>query len=140
VALNVLPVEDGIAIEADRPFLIAVVANLLQNAFKFTSRDTHVLLRAYAEKGRVLIEVEDESGGFPNGAVEQLFRPFDDRNAQRSGAGLALSISRKGVDASGGKLYVRNVPDRGCVFTIDLPQSAEVSGPLRELRRERAGT
>jgi hypothetical protein len=35
---------------------------------------------------------------------------------------------------------VRNIPDRGCVFTIDLPQSTDAPGALTEPRRERAGT
>jgi signal transduction histidine kinase len=136
--LTVMPVEPGMFVEADRHILAAALANLLQNAFKFTSKDTHVLLRAYAHNARVLIEVEDESGGLPDGVVEQLFRAFDDGDADRSGAGLALSISRKGVDANGGKLYMKNVPGRGCVFTIDLPQKAHASSALSESRLETA--
>lgn len=120
--LTVLPVDPGILVEADRHMLASAVANLLQNAFKFTRSNSHVLLRAYASKGRVLIEVEDECGGLPEGAMEQLFRPFEQRNADRSGVGLGLSISRQAVEANGGKLYARNIPDRGCVFTIELPQ------------------
>lgn len=137
--LAVLPVERGIFVEADRHILAAAVANLLQNAFKFTCNDSHVLLRGYVAKGRVLIEVEDECGGLPDGVAEQLFRPFDQRNADRSGAGLGLSISRKGVDAAGGKLYVRNLPGRGCIFTIDLPRKGDSSGALSESSLESAG-
>jgi hypothetical protein len=35
--------------------------------------------------------------------------------------GLGLSISRRGVEANGGKLNVKDVPGSGCIFTIDLP-------------------
>ncbi|MGZ5147776.1 MAG: ATP-binding protein, partial [Burkholderiales bacterium] len=42
--------------------------------------------------------------------------------ADRTGLGLGLSISNRSVEASGGKLRVRNLPGRGCIFTIDLPR------------------
>src|SRR6185312_80665 len=76
VTLTVLPVDDGLAIEADRLVLKAVVMNLLQNAFKFTRPGTTVTLRVAASAERVLIEVQDECGGLPPGNVEDLFRPF----------------------------------------------------------------
>jgi signal transduction histidine kinase len=81
-------------------------------------------LKAYASKERVLIEVEDECGGLPQGTVDALFRPFEQHGADRSGVGLGLSVSRKGVEAHEGRLYARNIPGRGCVFTIDLPRKA----------------
>ena len=121
--LTVLPVEPGIFVAADRHILASAVGNLLQNAFKFTRANTHVLLRAYASQGRVLIEVEDECGGLRQGTPEQLFRPFEQRGADRSGVGLGLSLSRHGVEATGGKLYARNIPGTGCAFIIDLPQT-----------------
>ena len=75
---------------------------MLENAFKFTRSDGHVLLEAHASKGRVLIEVGDEGGGLP--------------------VGLGPSIGRKAVEANGGSLYARDIPGRGCVTTIDLPR------------------
>jgi hypothetical protein len=57
IRLTVMPVEGGLAIEADRQVLAAVVGNLLQNAFKFTRPRTTVTLRVAASAERVLIEV-----------------------------------------------------------------------------------
>ena len=71
--------------------------------------------------GRVLIEVEDECGGLPPGKAEDLFRPFEQRGADRSGLGLGLAIARESVETNGGKIRARNLPGRGCIFTIDLP-------------------
>ena len=120
--LTVLPVEPDIFVVADRHILASAVSNLLQNAFKFTRAEGHVLLRTYASGERVLIEVEDECGGLPQGATEHLFRPFSQRGANRSGVGLGLSLSRAGVEAFGGKLDVKNIPGSGCVFFVDLPR------------------
>jgi signal transduction histidine kinase len=73
--LTVTAVEPGIFVEADAHMLAASVTNLLQNAFKFTRPDSHVLLSAHASKGRVLIEIEDECGGLPAGRPKICFGP-----------------------------------------------------------------
>jgi hypothetical protein len=69
----------------------------------------------------VLIEVADQCGGLPLGDPDELFRPFAQRGSDRSGLGLGLSITRRGVEANDGTLSVRNRPGKGCVFTINLP-------------------
>ena len=82
----------------------------------------HVSLRTSVTENRVLIEVEDQCGGLPPGKAEELFDAFQQRGEDRSGLGLGLFISRKGVEASGGVIRVRDLPGQGCVFTIDLPR------------------
>ena len=121
--LIVPDVEPGLAIEVDREILAGAVANLLQNAFKFTRSHGCVSLKTLSSADRALIEVEDQCGGLPQGDTEDLFRLFEQRSDDRSGLGLGLGISRRGVEANGGRLHVRNLPGRGCVFTIDLPRS-----------------
>jgi signal transduction histidine kinase len=120
----VAPLEEGLAFEGDRQILAAAVANVLQNAVKFTRPHGRVSLNAHSAAGRILIGVEDECGGLPEGKAEEMFRPFEQVGAERTGLGLGLPISRRGVEANGGKLYVRNLPGTGCVFTIDLPRAA----------------
>ena len=122
VSLTVTPVEDGVAIEADRQVLTAVVGNLLQNAFKFTRPQTIVTLRVGASTERVLIEVEDECGGLPSEDVNELFRPFEQRGADRTGMGLGLAFSRWGAEANDGRIHAHSLRGRGCVFTVDLPR------------------
>jgi signal transduction histidine kinase len=102
--------------------LFSAVGNLLQNAFKFTRPHTEVLLNAYATADRVLIDVEDNCGGLPPGDAERLFQPFTQGGADKSGVGLGLSICRRSVEANHGVLSVRDLPGKGCVFTIDLPR------------------
>jgi signal transduction histidine kinase len=122
ISLTVTPVEEGVAIEADRQVLAAVVGNLLQNAFKFTRPRTTVTLRVGASAARVLIEVQDECGGLPSADVNEHFRPFKQRSADRTGMGLGLAFSRWGAEANDGRIYARNLPGKGCVFTVDLPR------------------
>jgi signal transduction histidine kinase len=120
--LSVAPGERDIDVKADPQILSAAVANLLQNAFKFSHPQARVSLRATASADRVRIEVEDECGGLPPGKLEELFRPFEQRSANRKGLGLGLSISRKGVEAMDGTISVRDLPGKGCVFSIELPR------------------
>ena len=51
-----------------------------------------------------------------------MFQAFTQVGADRSGLGLGLSICRRSVEANNGTLGVRNLPGKGCVFTIDLPR------------------
>ncbi|MGA3124091.1 MAG: HAMP domain-containing sensor histidine kinase, partial [Polyangiaceae bacterium] len=96
--------------------------NLLQNAFKFTRDHGDVALTARATADRVLFEVGDECGGLPPGRTEDLFRPFEQRGSDRSGVGLGLAICFKAAKANGGEIRVRDLPGKGCVFTLDLPR------------------
>jgi signal transduction histidine kinase len=120
--LQVAVVDPGLAVEGDRELLFSAVGNLLQNAFKFTERRTHVSLSAYAAADRILIDVEDRCGGLPPGDAEKMFSSFAQLGADKSGLGLGLSICRRSVEANNGTLRVRDVPGSGCVFTIDLPR------------------
>lgn len=122
VELFVAPVREGLEVTGDRPLLAAAVINLLQNAFKFSHAHGHVTLTTTATAERVCFEIEDSCGGLPPGKAEELFHPFTQRSDDRRGIGLGLSISRRGVEASGGEVRVRNLPGKGCVFTIDLPR------------------
>lgn len=109
-------------VNVDRQILGTVVTNLLQNAFKYTLPKSRVLLRTSATVGRVTIEVEDECGGLPSGTVETLFMPFEQRGADRSGLGLGLTICVRGIETLDGKISVRDLPGKGCVFAVALPR------------------
>jgi signal transduction histidine kinase len=109
-------------VDVDRTLLFAAVWNLVQNAFKFTQPHSEVSIRAYAAADRIHIDVADHCGGLPPGAEAKMFLPFRQSGADKSGLGLGLVISRRGVEACNGLLRVRDVPGSGCIFTIDLPR------------------
>lgn len=102
--------------------MLAALANLLQNAFKFTHPYTEVTVRAYALGPRVLIDVKDHCGGLPHGDAERTFAPFSQGSEDRSGLGLGLSIARHSVEDADGTLSVQDLPGTGCIFTINLPR------------------
>jgi C4-dicarboxylate-specific signal transduction histidine kinase len=82
-----------------------------------------VTLSVGGSADRVLIDVQDECGGLPGEPRgRELVATFEQRSADRSGLGIGLSFSRWGAKANGGRLYARNLPGTGCVFTVDLPR------------------
>ena len=118
--------DPGWAVTADPQLLASAVTNLLNNAFKYTLPGGRVVLRARtSENARLLIEVEDECGGIPDSDGDP-FQSFGKRlGRDRTGLGLGLSIARKAVRAHGGDIHFRNIPDKGCVFIIDMPLAAK---------------
>jgi signal transduction histidine kinase len=115
-----------VVVEADHQILASVVANLVQNAFKFSRPRGHITVRAHATDARVLIDVQDQCGGLPSGKAEELFRPFEQRGDDKTGLGLGLSISLRGARACGGEIRVRDLNGVGCVFSVDLPRAASL--------------
>ncbi|HEY5945573.1 MAG TPA: HAMP domain-containing sensor histidine kinase [Kofleriaceae bacterium] len=109
-------------VEADRQILASIIANLIQNACKYTRPKSHVTLRTLTSSDRVTIEVEDECGGLPPGKLETLFEPFEQGSHDHSGLGLGLAICVRGVEAIGGSIHVRDLPKQGCVFSVVLPR------------------
>lgn len=122
--LRASPVDAELAVVGDRDLLLAAVANLLQNAFKFTHPGTAILLTAYAAGDRILIDVKDHCGGLGVGVAETMFSPFSQSGQNPTGLGLGLTIAKQSVEASQGTLTVSNLPGDGCVFTVSLERNA----------------
>jgi signal transduction histidine kinase len=140
IHLAVTSVDRTVTIEGDRQILAAAVANLLQNAFKFTPTAGKVLFTIRTTQDRVLFEIEDECGGLPPGDPEALFRRYEQRGDDRSGVGLGLFICMKAAKASGGELRVHDLPGKGCVFTLDLPRSAPAPLTVIEGGKTKSGS
>ena len=119
----------GFEVSADRAILTAALHIILQNAFKFSRPLGRVTRTTDVVADRVLFEVEDECGGLPFGNIEELFLPYTQLGENSKGLGLGLSISRKGIEAHGGEIRVRDLPGKGCVFTIDVPRHASNTSP-----------
>lgn len=126
---TVTEVEADLEIDADRPLIAASLTNLLSNAFKFSHANGHVWLRTKATKDRVTFEVEDECGGLPVSDPDELFAPWAQRHGDKRGLGLGLPLTRRSVQASGGDVTVRNMPGKGCIFTISLLRPAPPRRP-----------
>jgi len=120
-SLLVTAVSLNLNVKGNRDLLYAALGSLVQNAFKFTRTHTAVFLNVHTAAGRILIDVVDHCGGLPRGDTEDIFLPFTQSTNDRSGLGLGLAIARKNVEMNGGSLTARDMPGKGCAFTISLP-------------------
>lgn len=105
---TVVSVDPSVALEGNRDLLLGAPAKILSNAFKFTNKHTEVLLTAYSQGVRILIDVKDHCGGLQSGDAEKMFSPFTQRGSDKTGLGLGLSIARQNVTADEGHLTVEN--------------------------------
>jgi signal transduction histidine kinase len=117
-------VPPDLAVAADPRLLRSVLANFLANAVKFSRPNTQVRVSATRTGGDVTLDVADGCGGLPAGKAEELFKPLVQRSENRSGYGLGLAIASEAAAAHSGRISVRDVPGRGCVFSLTLPNSA----------------
>lgn len=118
-----LEADSSLELEADRYLILSAIANLIQNAIKYTKSNGKIWLRAAVSGDEwVRIEVEDECGGINTPHVDSLFVPFTQDSADKTGLGLGLSITRRAIQLSQGKITVNNIPGKGCKFLVDLPK------------------
>ena len=118
-----LTVEKDEPVHLDRRLVCSALGNLLRNGVKYSHAGSVVEVRGGIANGRVVIEVEDGCGGLPPGKVEAAFAPFVRLDERQSGFGLGLAIAKQAVDAHGGSIRVQNLPDKGCIFILELPDS-----------------
>ncbi len=118
-------------LQADRDGLTMVLANLLDNALKYTGDDKRITLRCRARDGEVFYEVADNGLGIEPGEQQRIFERFyqSDQRLSRSheGCGLGLSIVRSMVRAHRGTVSVQSTPGVGSVFTVCLPAALTTS-------------
>lgn len=122
--------------DADPERLHQVVANLLENAVRFTPPGATVEVRATRAPGGVTIEVVDAGPGIPTAEAERVFERFYRTDVARSsgtgGAGLGLAIAQWIVDLHGGEIHPVPREPHGCRMVVTLPdpdRRAPVSTP-----------
>jgi signal transduction histidine kinase len=129
-----LKFEDGAAVPVfvDVVRVRQAVANLIDNAIKYTPDGGSVSVSLAQAGGEAVLAVRDTGPGVPEAEQpriwERLYR--GDQSRSQSGLGLGLSLVRAIVEAHGGKASVRNAPERGAVFEVRLPtMQAEINSP-----------
>ncbi|GAB4584379.1 ATP-binding protein [Nocardia sp. IFM 10818] len=127
-AMDRVKVEVGtVSVHADQGLLERVLANLIDNAIRYSPQATPVRVTAERTGKRVAVTVVDAGPGVPTGLEDQLFEPFQrlgDRD-NSTGVGLGLSVVRGFVDAMGGTVHAEPTPGGGLTMVIDLQASDE---------------
>ncbi|QJA05678.1 DUF3365 domain-containing protein [Thermosulfurimonas marina] len=111
--------EHPLWVEADPDFLYRALANLLDNALKFSPEGSQVRVRVLSENGWAQVEIEDSGPGVEEAEKNQIFHKFYHKNS--GGLGLGLAISYNVIQAHGGEIEVRKarvLP--GSLFVVRL--------------------
>jgi two-component system, OmpR family, sensor histidine kinase KdpD len=96
-----------------------VLANLLENALKFSPEE--VVVTATAGRKEVVVRVTDRGPGLSPRDLERIFEPFERAAGQARGTGLGLAISKGFVEANGGKIWAESRVGQGASFALALP-------------------
>ena len=114
---------NGAPIMGDPVRLQQALANVIDNAFKYSPTDAAVTVELSTVGKEIRVVVSDRGPGIPISERTKIFQPFYrmERDLDRNGTGLGLSICKWLVELHGGKVFVQSRPGGGSRFCISLP-------------------
>ena len=119
-------VAEGLVVSVDRARLRQVLANLVDNAVKYTPAGGRVHLQAAQDGNEAVVRVRDTGAGIEPDELpriwERLYR--GDRSRTTRGLGLGLSLVKAIVEAHGGRVSVVSTPGESSEFELHLPLQA----------------
>jgi len=113
----------GVCVSADRNRMRQVVANLLDNAIKYTPPGGRVDMQTALEGAEAVLTLTDTGTGIPAGELPRIWERLYRGDASRSerGLGLGLSLVKAIVEAHGGRVDATSSPGQGSTFVVRLP-------------------
>lgn len=125
LSLNIDPNTRG---SWDHPRINQVVRNLISNAIKFAPGKP-IKVSALCDRNKLIFKVKDSGPGIPPEMQEKIFERYERANASSndvSGLGLGLFLTKKIVNAHGGRLHLESAVGKGAKFTVELPMQRSI--------------
>lgn len=119
--------EDEILLWGDKERLEIVFRNIISNAFKFTEAGGSIFVSTSlsANQQSCIVKIEDTGIGIPQNKIAEIFERFTQgehaKQPYYQGTGIGLHLSREIVSMHHGNIFVEGRPEKGSVFTIELP-------------------
>ncbi len=115
----------SLSLRLDEKWTVEAVANILDNAVKYSPAGSKIVLRLHKLYSFVRMEIEDTGIGIPKAEYNQIFKRFYRGShpvvKQAEGSGVGLYLTRKIIEEQGGTVTVRPAVKQGSIFVIQLP-------------------
>ena len=117
-----LHLQKGVFLEVDVVKSSIAIKNLIENAFKYSPKNSSIVVEGKQEKREIVIAVIDEGPGIPEEQLKKITKAFVRiPGSKESGFGLGLSICNKVMLAHGGSLEIKNTEVGGACFALHFP-------------------
>lgn len=129
----------GLELDCDPARIAQVLANVIDNASKFSEPGSQVNIDASRVDNSARIVIRDQGAGIDAARLARVFEPFQERSSSSTGLGLGLAIARNLIDLHGGKIELHNVIGGGleCVIELPIEATTSVAPPPVEKRASR---
>lgn len=113
---------------SDQEKLESILINLIENALKYSGRDTKVSLKGQIDKNNLILSVSDQGVGIDSSEIAHVFNlEYRSRATnQIDGHGIGLAIVKKLTEALDGTIHVESKRGEGCTFILNLPIKKEL--------------
>ena len=118
-------IEKDVQVSHDAKWTVEALANVMENAIKYSEADTVIHIRTECLPSSFLIEVEDEGMGISEEEIHKIFQRFyrgnQARKTVKDGVGVGLYLSRSILERQGGTIVAKRKMGSGTIFKITLP-------------------
>ena len=129
--LPTIRIQPALRADADIRLIRAALQNLLDNAWKFSRRESQPVIHFGAENrgGETVYFIRDNGAGFDPSYINKLFRPFErlHTGTEYPGTGIGLATVRRIIERHGGKVWAEGELDKGATFYFTLPSTKTVN-------------
>jgi light-regulated signal transduction histidine kinase (bacteriophytochrome) len=119
-----LDIEPNVKATGDQSLLDIAVSNLVENAWKYSSKKPHAKIRFAAQEheGEVVYYIKDNGVGFDTRYINKLFGPFQRLHSddEYPGTGIGLATVNRIIDRHGGKIWANAKVGRGATFYFTI--------------------
>lgn len=117
--------DELLLVKMDAKLIVQVIINLVDNAIKYTPKNSHIKIRTEKHGDKAVVSIADDGDGIPNEMKPRVFDMFYSGANQivdsRRSLGLGLSLCKSIIKVHGGEITVSDNQPHGTVFTFTLP-------------------
>ncbi|MBQ3643785.1 MAG: HAMP domain-containing protein [Candidatus Riflebacteria bacterium] len=124
-----LEIKNNVTIKGNSALIERAFENVIRNALRYTPEKSVVDVSLEKIENKAVVKIADRGPGVPEDEIDKIFTPFycinPDRNPQKGGIGLGLSIALRAIKLHKGNIKMSNRPEGGLLATIDFPLDSD---------------